>query len=80
MEMVTDKLYCVNLLAKLQDWWLICDIICCPNLTVNGGTHILHNFITCKCIISQKPKSFINWKQVFHDYFLAWFIYDSNVL
>ena len=33
--MVTDKLYCVDLLAKLLDSSLTCDIISSPNSTVN---------------------------------------------
>ena len=61
--MVTDKLYCVVLLAELWECWLTYDIIYFPNLTAKGGIHILHNFITCKCSISyvhifiKKPKS-----------------------
>ena len=61
-------------------------IVYSPNLTTKGGTHILHNLITCKCSISffyifiKKSKSFIKWKQVFQDFFLAWFICGSNVL
>ena len=75
--MVTDKLYCVDLLAEFRECCLACNTLYSRNTTVKVGTHILHNLITCKCSISyfhifvKKPKSLIKWKQVFHDYFLA---------
>ena len=46
-------------------------------------TRLLH--ISCKYSISyfhifiKQPESFIKWKQVFHDHFLTWFVYGSNV-
>ena len=46
-------------------------------------TRLLH--ISCKYSISyfhifiKQPKSFIKWNQVFHDHFLTWFVYGSNV-
>ena len=45
--MITDKRYCVNLLAQLWYCWLTCVTIYSPKLTVKDGTHILHNLITC---------------------------------
>ena len=60
--MVTDKIYCVDLLVELRDRWLTCYIIYSPDSTVKGGTHILHDLIFCKCNISyfyifiKKPK------------------------
>ena len=77
--MVTDKLYCVDLLAELRTvGWLVIQSI--------PQTRLLRVVrISYKCSISyfhifiKKPKSFIKWKQVFYNYFLAWFIYGSNV-
>ena len=46
--MVKNKLCCVNLHAQLWDCWLTCDTIYSQNLTVKGGTYILHNLIRCK--------------------------------
>ena len=63
--MVTDKLYCVDLLAKLLDSSLTCDIISSPNSTVKDGIHILDYLTACRTafltsIFSQKnTKSFI---------------------
>ena len=37
--MVTDKLYCVDLLVELLDISLTCDIISSPNSTVMDGIH-----------------------------------------
>ena len=64
MKMVTDKLYCVDLLAKRQDYWLTCDTIYSPNSAVKDGTHILHNLFTFKFSVSY----FISSKavQMFH--------------
>ena len=77
--MVTDKLYCVNLLGKLGTVaWLVTQSI--PQTRLFRVVHI-----SCKCslsyvlIVIKKPESFIKWKHVFHDYFLAWFICGSNV-
>ena len=50
--MVTDKLYCVDLLAEHWDCCLTCDKFYSPNSAVKGGTHILHDLVTCKCSIS----------------------------
>ena len=46
--MVTDKLYCVDLLAKLLDSSLTCDIISSPNSTVKDGIHILDYLTACR--------------------------------
>ena len=55
--MVTDKLYCVDLLAEPQDFWLTCDIIYSLNSTVKDGTHILRKCSICYFrIFIKKPK------------------------
>ena len=78
--MVTDKLYCVDLLGKLGTVaWLVTQSI--PQTRLFRVV-----YISCKCSLSyfcifiKNPKSFIKWKQVFHDHFFTWFICGSNVL
>ena len=76
--MVTDKLR--RFTWQTWGWCLTCDTIDSPTRLFR----VVH--ISCKCILCyfyifiKKPESFIKWKQVFHDHFLAWFICGSNVL
>ena len=78
--MVTDKLYCVDLLGKLGT---VVSLVT-HSIPQTRLFRVVH--ISCKCSLSyfhifiKKPESFIKWKQVFHDHFLAWFICGSNVL
>ena len=82
--MVTDKLYCVDLLVKLRKCGLTCNIIYSPNLTGKGGTYILHNLIANVAFLtsmsSQRSSNLSSNENRFSMIiFLLWFIYGSNV-
>ena len=62
--MVTDKLYCIDLLDELQDCWFIYDIIHSLNSNVKVGTHIFHNLTTCKCSIILSCLVYLRFKCV----------------